>query len=387
MKLSILRVKVLIVLTIGMISGLCNSTFAHSLKGDPTAIDRLIELEKESDFEKGIFTSTAFADVNGVSGVLISSQKLDDNVTTGCYESSSIDVGFNFREILPSWNFELPDNTGYAIQISTAKDDGKWSKWLYIGGQSYGDKLPFNKTRRGNEGRVDTDHWVGENAASQIKYRVWLFSHDGKHTPTLKRFFIHARGYSRDNSDFSETIKPDEISNVIPDKVNVEVPWRSQLILSRPLRGRTCCPTSVAMVLEYRGYDFITTQVAQMVYDEDSRIFGNWPRAAQLLSEYGMRAYVRQYRNLDEARQTLSKAQPIITSIKFEEGELPEAPIRRTNGHLIVITGYEGDDWFIVNDPATLDPNKGRQMKYSAAGIQKAWIDNGGPAIIGENEK
>ena len=57
------------------------------------------------------------------------------------------------------------------------------------------------------------------------------------------------------------------------------MPFRSQKVERKEIRGRICSPTSVSMVLAYRGVDRPTEEVAQTIFDESNRIFGNWPRA------------------------------------------------------------------------------------------------------------
>lgn len=359
---------------------------AHSLKGHPDPIDTLVAHERATDFKTGFWSSTELD--SDTTGVLITLKRGANGEFSrrGYFESQEMEPGFLFSEVLPSWNIDLPPGTGYVTQLRVRGTTGAWSDWYYVNGFKAVWDIPFKKNTFNAHGKIDEDHWVGNAPAKLVKYRVWLFTVNPGRTPALRRFFMHIRGYPEHNSNYRNPDAPAPgpiaAAGELAPSVMLDVPWRSQSILGREIRGETCCPTSVAMILEKNGRDEITTDVARMVYDFDTKKFGVWPRASQVMSEFGLRAWVHRFRNLDDARRMLATGQPIIASIKAKEGELPEAPYRRTNGHIIVIIGYD-ESGFIVNDPATSDPKKGRGVYYSNDGMQKAWIDNGGVAIIG----
>ncbi|GAB4313013.1 MAG: hypothetical protein Kow0059_03950 [Candidatus Sumerlaeia bacterium] len=377
---------------IGLIlfSGGTTALMAHNLKGNPDAIDRLIVFETAQDFLSGFYSSSEPFSGDAPPGVQLKRNPSGIFSRSGYYESPEISPGFLFKEALPSWNIELPPGTGYAIQLCVKGPTGTWSSWYYLGGYKVLWEIPFKKVTENVHGRIDVDHWVGFGAVPKIKFRVWLFTASDRRSPVLRRFFLHLRGYPEDNPDYKMENEGEEGAQAkmgigdLPPSVHLDVPWRSQAILGKELKSQACCPTSAAMLLEFAGHDVTTTDVARRTFDLESAMYGVWPRASQVLSEFGLRAYVRRYRTLDEARRTLADGQPIIISIKAQPGQLPEAPYRRTNGHLLVLTGYDGQDWFIVNDPATSDPARGRQVRYSAAGLEDVWIDNGGVAIIAE---
>ena len=63
---------------------------------------------------------------------------------------------------------------------------------------------------------------------------------------------------------------------------------------------------------------------------------------------------------------------PLIISIAFKAGELPGAPISKTNGHLIVVRGFAKNGDVIVNDPAARD-DASVQLTYPRAALEAAW--------------
>ena len=73
----------------------------------------------------------------------------------------------------------------------------------------------------------------------------------------------------------------------------------------------------------------------------------------------------------------IAKGQPVIASIKFEKGTIPDAPLyQSTGGHLIVIRGFTGDGRVIVNDPARKKGGEG--ALYPMTGLAHAWFGTKG---------
>jgi hypothetical protein len=359
---------------------------AHNLKGDPTAIDLLVQHTDAAAWNSGLFSQTKISEAGTSAAIVLKMDGITTVPVRGYYESAPISVGFLFHEILPSWNIETPPKTGYAVELAVKNEKSAWSPWYYVIGDNTAFDSSFRKVRKDDHGAIDVDYWVGA-PVKYVKYRVWLFSLDGKSSPELKRFFLALRGSRKNNPRFKNTADKARATS-LPKKFNTPAPfkWQSQLA-RRALWGQICCPTAATMVLGAFGHDVDTTTVVNMCYDPEEEIYGVWPRASQTISQFGLVSYVTRFRNLDEVRRQLAQGTPIMASIQAKKGELPEAIYSSTGGHLILITGYDGSDWFIVNDPASRNRAKCFQVKYSAGGIQKAWIDNGGVGIIAFPEK
>ena len=71
---------------------------------------------------------------------------------------------------------------------------------------------------------------------------------------------------------------------------------------------------------------------------------------------------------------------PIVASVRFGPGELTNAPLADTTGHLVVITGLDGDE-VLVNDPAapTVDSVARRYRRHEFA---RVWLDRSGVGYI-----
>jgi hypothetical protein len=117
------------------------------------------------------------------------------------------------------------------------------------------------------------------------------------------------------------------------------------------------------------------------IYDEETRIFGNWNRAVQRAGELGLDAWITRFRTWDQVKAQIAAGQPVIASIKFEKGVMPSNPIYQdTDGHLIVIRGFTPEGNVIVNDPASRA--KGNAVVYKSQELGKAWFNAGGVAYI-----
>jgi hypothetical protein len=64
---------------------------------------------------------------------------------------------------------------------------------------------------------------------------------------------------------------------------------------------------------------------------------------------------------------------PLVASVRFEEGELAGAPIRRSGGHLILLCGYRGDV-AVVNDPAAPSDAEVRR-EYAVGDLECVWLE------------
>ena len=63
-------------------------------------------------------------------------------------------------------------------------------------------------------------------------------------------------------------------------------------------------------------------------------------------------SYVTRLRDLREAEDYVAAGVPLVISVAFSRGELTGAPISASNGHLMVVVGFEADGDVVVNDPA-----------------------------------
>ena len=154
----------------------------------------------------------------------------------------------------------------------------------------------------------------------------------------------------------------------------IAVPPRSQMVLRADLASHVCSPTSVAMLLDYYGHSTDIYELIAAAHHQPSGLYGVWPANIHAAAQRGPMGYLLHFPTWDAARALLDAGLPIIASVRYEEGELRDAAIRRTNGHLLVLRGYDGDK-VLVNDPAAkTDPEVKRS--YDLAEFCRVWLGN-----------
>lgn len=149
------------------------------------------------------------------------------------------------------------------------------------------------------------------------------------------------------------------------------VPALSQMTLAADIRKRTCSPASVAMVLAYYGIEVDLAAFSAQVFHAPSKLHGVWPGNMLAASQFGLAASVRYFGDLTEIVQLLDLGMPVPVSICYEQGELPQAALPQSAGHVLVVTGID-QGMVHVNDPAapTVDTVTRR---YDLEAFNRAW--------------
>jgi hypothetical protein len=70
----------------------------------------------------------------------------------------------------------------------------------------------------------------------------------------------------------------------------------------------------------------------------------------------------------------------VIASVSYGAGELVDAAIPETSGHLLVLTGYAGDE-VLVNDPAAAT-TAGVARRYRLDQLCRAWLEHAGVGYV-----
>jgi Peptidase_C39 like family len=160
----------------------------------------------------------------------------------------------------------------------------------------------------------------------------------------------------------------------------LRVPARSQMDEQAEIRERICSPTSVAMVLEYWGKQAPVKNLAEEIFHPELDLYGIWPAAIAAAARRGVAGYLLRFPDWSAATWCLAQGLPVIASIRYEVGELAGAPIPRTDGHLVVLTG-EDITHVHVNDPA------GRAVgevprRYRREEVCRAWLERSGVGYV-----
>ena len=354
---------------------------ANKLLGNPYAVDVLLIHEKNKDFADGEFRGTALASGDKV-GVVLQQGSSHEYEPTGIYRSRIIQAEFPFNELVPSWNFDVPQDTGFAVDIRVGRGKKEWSEWFHLGRDGVALPGEFAPVLSSKWGEVDVDYLLLSKPCTKIQYKISFHTQNPAVSPCLRLLAIsysNSLGKKRLWKRWQREHPKSSSKPSLP--ISLDVPFWSQLVVSRSLRGRICCPTSVNMVLGFYGIDRLTTDVAKLCYEPDSRIYGNWPKAAQVLSQFGLKSWIQRFRTFDDVAAELAKGRPIIASTRSTREEVRGTPYRWTAGHVIVIRGITADGDILVNDPANVTEEKGKTVR-SRERIQRIWLDKGGVGIM-----
>jgi Peptidase_C39 like family len=160
---------------------------------------------------------------------------------------------------------------------------------------------------------------------------------------------------------------------------------RAALILDVPARGQHadgergwCSPACLSMIHAYHGIDRSVAETARAVFDRAYNGTGNWSFNVAFSGSLGLRGVVAHLGNLDHAQCLIERNLPLAISYAWGSGELPGAPIDRSDGHLVVLRGFTADGDCAINDPAA--PNV--QVVYPRAAVEYIWQRNQGIAYV-----
>ncbi|MBL8860004.1 MAG: C39 family peptidase [Planctomycetes bacterium] len=278
-----------------------------------------------------------------------------------------------FRDLLVSWNVNVPKAAGFCVELRVARVSGEWSSWLWVG--DWGTVPDVERVLETEGGKVDTDFFRGQTTfiAAEVRVRAWSTGNARGGELSLDKLTLCF-------SDRERRVEPRPIEPG-PKAFRLPVPTRSQRAEAPQIADRICSPTSLAMVMAYRGASHPTADIAARAFDARHDIYGNWPRNVQAAYTYGVPGYITRIASWSEAEELIRARQPIIASIAVKIGELPGAPYAQSAGHLLVITGFDAADGVQVNDPAASDPEPGR-LVYKRADLERCWLERGGTAYI-----
>jgi hypothetical protein len=188
---------------------------------------------------------------------------------------------------------------------------------------------------------------------------------------------VRAPGVHFELVAFSAPIRSRDSLPYARDALILDVPALSQYAEEPGQRG-WCSPASLAMIAAYHGIEGSVAQAATGVFDRAYNGTGNWAFNAAYSGRLGLCSVVAHLCNLDQAQRLIERNLPLAISYSWAPGELPGAPLERSDGHLAVLCGFTGDGDCAINDPAA--PNV--RVVYPRAAIERIWQRNEGIAYV-----
>jgi Peptidase_C39 like family len=297
--------------------------------------------------------------------------------------SPEISTTFNYQEAIASWNASTPAGSWVEIQFRAQYGGARWSKWYILGIWAFDYSTIHRHSVRlqgDSDGFVAVDTFVSSNkkeTTNKFQLKLLLFSVDGTSTPSVTNASV---AYS------TAVPKTAGVSAGNPAKWNtlLNVPECSQMVY--PDGGEVwCSPTSTSMVLayldQYAGACEPRVRAAvDGVYDWIYDGHGNWPFNTAYAAAQGYEGYVARFTSLAKAEEYVAAGVPVIMSIAWKKGELTGADIESTNGHLLVVVGFDASGNPIVNDPAS-PTDASVQKTYLRDEFEPLWLEASGGTV------
>lgn len=302
-----------------------------------------------------------------------------------------------FRELIPSWNAETPPGSWIEVRLRAqvgagdGAGGGRWTRWYELGSWSSdagAERRQSVKDQRDGDGRVSTDTVLLSAPSTTYQLAITLRADtsatggggSAAGSPAVSLAAVLASSPSPTAREIASTGAA--LGMTLP------VPERSQMIY--PNGGPVwCSPTSTSMVMAYWSERLGETalnrpvpEVAAAVYDVVYRGNGNWPFNTAYAGQHGLTAYVSRMSSLVQVERWIEAGIPVVASLAWNPGELPNAAVPSTDGHLLVIIGFTPTGDVVVNDPAA-DPRLGISVRrvYPRAAFERLWLTHSGGTV------
>ena len=373
--------------------GACALAVSSASAAPNVAATQLTRFSDASAFAGGAFSGTAPSGDQVV---------LAPGAVSGTWQSSPIQSQATFTRLVASWNADTPVAGRVTIEAQVTTTNSETSDWYTLGVWAADDHAVQRTSLTGQSdglGRVATDTLYSRAApfaGYSLRVRLERATTDDP-SPDV-------RSVAAEVSDFTYSPALSTSAPLSSQPVELPVPPLSQEIHAHqyPQWGgggeAWCSPTSTEMVVEFWGRgpsaddlawvdpgyaDPSVDFAARSTFDAAYHGTGNWPFNTAYAARYGLDTFVTQLRSLAEAELFVRAGIPVVTSIASQPGELSGFLFAGgTDGHLVVIVGFDANGNPIVNDPASLSDASVRHV-YDRAQFERVWLrGSGGTAYI-----
>lgn len=315
-------------------------------------------------------------------------------------------TGFGATQLIPSWNAATPVGTAVRVQLRARNNKGTWSRWFTVAlwtSSSANATTPTRMTYNGQSDAVATMATDTLKATSGTVFTAWQLRLELlRHSSTTARPTVSQAAVAASSTPQSSTpVSPVGVARGF----GLAVPAYSQMLHVGHYPAWNgggeawCSATSVAMVLDYwkKGASAAETawvrptphtnpqveQVVRGVWDAGYKGTGNWPFNVACAHARGLSGFVTRLRSLTEAELFIKAGIPLVVSTSFSSSQLSGAGFG-TNGHLMVIKGFDASGNVRVNDPASSlkASNALVPRTYNRAQFESAWGRSGGLAYV-----
>ncbi|HXH79180.1 peptidase C39 family protein [Nocardioides sp.] len=315
----------------------------------------------------------------------------------GTWTSPWSSPGFALTQLIPSWEAVTEGDSVVKVQVRGQAPDGTLSSWDSMAEWTL-DNPALPRRSLGSQSddlaRVSVDTWQAATPLTQWQVRVSLYRNAATR-PVVRLDRVGAMSSALVPRGAAPTSTPGPTVGTVLD-----VPTYSQMTHTghSPQWGgggeAWCSPTSIAMVLAYYGlqpgpFTDITTghadpqvdHTARLVYDHSYDGTGNWAfNTAYASTLTAGDSYVTRLQDLRAAESFIAAGVPLVASVAFGRNQLTGAPITSSNGHLLVIVGFEADGDVVVNDPAGASNGAVRRV-YDRDELEDLWLNATGGIV------
>ncbi|MCU1679842.1 MAG: Conserved putative secreted protein [Amycolatopsis sp.] len=309
----------------------------------------------------------------------------------GQWTSPAYRQGFDATQLIASWNASTPAKTWLQVEARGTTSTGTETAWYVMGRWASGDA---DIQRTSVDGQSDSNAGIDVDTLStkpgvtlrSYQLRVSLYREAGTHvTPSVESVGAMT-SMVPDRFDVQAT-KPG-----IASGIELKVPEYAQNLHKGqfPEYGgggeNWCSPTSTEMVAEYwrkhpstadmswiptGSVDPTVDYAARYTYDYSYEGTGNWPFNTAYAASLGLHGHITRLHSLNELEGYIARGIPVITSQSFLSSELDGAGYG-TSGHIMVVVGFTKAGDVIVNDPASSNDGRVRNV-YQRAQFEKIW--------------
>jgi peptidase C39-like protein len=160
----------------------------------------------------------------------------------------------------------------------------------------------------------------------------------------------------------------------------LDVPALSQMDAHPDIARRICSPTCVAMVLDFWRRPATLEALAAEMFSVATELYGVWPAAIAAAGRRGLVGYLLRFPDWGAAAWCLERGLPIIASVRYAAGELSNAAVPQTAGHLLTLKGWDGDE-VLVNDPGA--PSAASvPRRYRLDEVTRVWLERTGVGYV-----
>ena len=294
--------------------------------------------------------------------------RVEDSSRPAQLASPELEALFPFDELLLSADAVFPGQGALEGEAQVKTSDG-WSPWFSFGRFSSSGGGASVKAQDNPYGRMDVDVLKLKKKAASFRYRLTLTAEAGA-APALR---LAAVSYTDSYAAYSQAEAGAKPASFKPLKI--KAPAYSQMIQQVKYAGDICSPVSIAMAIGALGLKTEPLGAAADVLDASENIYGNWFFNTAYAGSRGLYSFLARLNSLEDARAFLAAGAPVIASVTFGPDELKNSPLKKTKGHLLLITGFDAKGNVITQDPAAPE-EKTVERIYDRAQFSAAWLKN-----------